>query len=107
MFKKLSFRLSFVLILSLGIIVSVFTIYLVNDRSEQLEATILNKGIASAQTGAKIMSAILDNIVESKIFTEEQIFNFTLKPIPLKGEMLAAYRKVSIDKINNIQKLVR
>jgi serine phosphatase RsbU (regulator of sigma subunit) len=104
MFKKLSVRLSFALIFILGTIVTLFTIYLVNDRSEQLKETILNKGIASAQTGAKIMGEILDNVVENNIFSESELFNFSLKPIPLKGEILAAYRKIPLAKINNIQK---
>jgi serine phosphatase RsbU (regulator of sigma subunit)/HAMP domain-containing protein len=104
MFKKLAVRLSFALILIMGSIVTIFTVYLVNERSEHLKETILNKGIASAQTGARIMSEILDNVVENKIFTEDELFNFSLKPIPLNSEILAAYRKISIDKINNIQK---
>jgi hypothetical protein len=104
MFKKLSVRLSFALIIFLGLIVTLFTIYLVDDRSNQLKETILNKGIASAQTGSKIMSKILDNIVDTKTYTQNELFNFALKPIPLQGEILASYRKVSIEKINEIQK---
>ena len=104
MFKKLSIRLSFALIVILGVIVTLFTVYLVNDRSKQLKETILNKGIASAQTGAKIMSKILDNIVDTKTFSRDQLFDFSLKQIPLSGELLVAYRKISIDKINDIQK---
>jgi serine phosphatase RsbU (regulator of sigma subunit) len=104
MFKKLSIRLSFALIFILGIIVTLFTAYLVNDRSNQLKETILNKGIASTQTGAKIMSKILDNVVDTKLYSENQVFNFALKPIPLDGDILASYRKISINKINEIQK---
>jgi serine phosphatase RsbU (regulator of sigma subunit) len=104
MFRKLSIRLSFVLILILGLVVAIFTIYLVNDRSSQLKDTILNKGIASAKTGAKIMSKILDNVVDNKIYTKDELFNFALKPIPLKGGILASYRKISLEKINEIQK---
>lgn len=104
MFKKLSVRLSFVLIIILGSIVTLFTIYLVNDRSAQLKDTILKKGIASAQTGAKIMSEILDNIVENKIFSLDEIFNDTLVPVPLKHKVLEAYGRMSLDKLNTIQK---
>lgn len=104
MFKKLSVRLSFVLIFILGSIVTLFTIYLVNDRSSQLKDTILKKGIASAQTGAKIMSEILDNIVENKIFSLEQLFNDTLVPVPLKHKVLEAYGRMSLNKLNTIQK---
>ncbi len=104
MFKKLSVRLSFALIVILGTINTIFTIYLVDERSEQLKDTILKKGIASAQTGAKIMSKILDNIVDNKVFTVEQIFNDTLVPIPLDRDVMVAYRKIPITKINEIQK---
>ncbi len=75
MLKKLSFRLSFLLIIILGSIVTVFTIYLINDRSDQLKQMMLQKGIAAAKTGAKIMSETLDNIVENKIYTKEELFN--------------------------------
>jgi serine phosphatase RsbU (regulator of sigma subunit) len=104
MFKKLSTRLSFALIFILGIIVTLFTIYLVNERSTQLKETILDKGIASTQTGAKIMSQILDNIIDNKVYTEEELFNYSLKPIPLQSDILASYRNISLDKINEIQK---
>jgi serine phosphatase RsbU (regulator of sigma subunit) len=104
MFKKLSVRLSFALIVILGVIVSLFTAYLVQDRSSQLKEFMLSKGIASAQTGAKLMGHLLENVVENNAFTDQQLFDFTLKPIPLQGEVLAAYRKVSIEKINDIQK---
>jgi serine phosphatase RsbU (regulator of sigma subunit) len=104
MFKKLSVRLSFVLIIILGLVNTIFTIYFVNDRSVQLKKAILNKGIASAQTGAKIMSKILDNVIDNKIFTIDQIFNDTLVPIPLDRDVLVAYRKIPLSKINEIQK---
>lgn len=104
MFKKLSVRLSFVLIIILGLVNTIFTIYFVNDRSVQLKKAILNKGIASAQTGAKIMSKILDNVIDNKIFTVNQIFNDTLVPIPLDRDVLVAYRKIPLSKINEIQK---
>ena len=104
MFKKLSFRLSFALIIILGIIVTLFTIYLVNDRSEQMEKMILDKGKAVAQTGAKIMGEILENVVENKIYSEDELFNDTLIPIPLKPEIIPLYRNIPLDKINDIQK---
>lgn len=104
MFKKLSTRLSFALIIILGSIVTLFTIYLVNDRASQLKDTILKKGIATAQTGAKIMGEILDNVVENNIFTLEELFNDTLVAIPFKSEVLSSYGRISLDKLNTIQK---
>jgi len=104
MFKKLSVRLSFALILILGTVNTLFTIYLVNDRSDQLKETILKKGIASAQTGAKIMSKILENVVDTKMFTLRQLFNDTLVPIPIDRKIMVAYRKIPLAKISEIQK---
>jgi len=104
MFKKLSVRLSFALIIILGTINTLFTAYLVNERSDQLKDTILKKGIGTAQTGAKIMSEILDNVVDNKVFTIDQLFNDTLVPIPLDREIMVSYRKIPISKINEIQK---
>jgi serine phosphatase RsbU (regulator of sigma subunit) len=104
MFKKLSVRISFALIVILGSIVTLFTVYFVRDRSNQLKDTILKKGIASSQTGAKIMSEILDNVVENKIFSLQQLFNDTLVAIPIKREILDAYGRLSLEELNNIQK---
>jgi len=104
MLKKLSFRLSFFLMIILGSIVVVFTIYLVNDRSDQLKKMMLQKGIAAAQTGAKIMSETLDNIVENNIYTKEELFNDTLVPIPLHDSIIELYKGISKADIINIQK---
>ena len=106
MFKKLSFRLSFALIIILGIIVTLFTIYLVNDRTEQMEDMILKKGKAVSQSGAKIMGEILKNVVINNIYSEKKLFNDTLVAIPFRPEILAQYRKVEKDfkKINEMQK---
>lgn len=104
MFKKLSVRLSFALIIILGSIVTLFTIYLVNDRSTQLKDTILKKGIASAQTGAKIMSEMLDNIVENKVYSFSDLFNDTLVPVAFRHDILDSYGRLSLNQLKNIQK---
>ncbi|RLD67258.1 MAG: hypothetical protein DRI95_05105 [Bacteroidetes bacterium] len=104
MFKKLSFRLSFFLMIILGSIVTVFTIYLINDRSDQLKQMMLQKGIAAAKTGAKIMSETLDNVIENNIYTKEELFNDTLLAIPLPDSIFNLYKSVSKEDIANIQK---
>lgn len=106
MFKKLSFRLSFFLVILLGTIVSIFTGYLVNDRSKQLKDMMLQKGIAAAQTGAKVMSEILDNVVEHDIYSLNDLFNDSLSPIPFPDSILLKYKKAGINdaQISNIQK---
>ncbi|MFN8257671.1 MAG: SpoIIE family protein phosphatase [Bacteroidales bacterium] len=92
------------LIAILGTINTIFTIYLVQERSEQLKKAILDKGIAAAQTGAKIMGEILENVADTKVYTLDQLFNDTLVPIPIEREVLKAYRKIPLSKINEIQK---
>ncbi len=106
MFKKLSFRLSFFLVILLGTIVSIFTGYLVNDRSKQLKEMMLQKGIAAAQTGAKVMSELLDNVVEHNIYTQEDLFNDSLVPIDFPDSVLTKYKLAGISQkqISNIQK---
>jgi serine phosphatase RsbU (regulator of sigma subunit) len=106
MFKKLSFRLSFFLVVLLGTIVSIFTGYLVEDRSKQLKDMMLQKGIAAAQTGAKVMSEILDNVVEHDIYSLDELFNDSLVPIPFPDSVLIKYKAEGINdtQIGNIQK---
>ena len=104
MFKKLSFRLSFFLMMLLGTIVTIFTVYLINDRSEQLREMMLQKGNVAAKTGAEIMSEYLDNIVEYKIFSIEELFNDTLVPISMPDSILELYKNISEKEIKNIQK---
>ena len=76
--SSLDFPSTRFLIVILGTIVSIFTTYLVNDRSDQLKQMMLQKGIAAAQTGAKIMSETHDNIIENNIYSEEELFNDSL-----------------------------
>ncbi|OQY04434.1 MAG: hypothetical protein B6I20_03050 [Bacteroidetes bacterium 4572_117] len=104
MFKKLSFRLSFFLMVILGTIVTIFTIYLINDRSDQLKKMMLQKGIAAAQTGAKIMGVTLESIVENGNYTKTGLFNDSLTPIPLPNSILTQYKDISEEDIKNIQK---
>jgi len=104
MFKKLSFRLSFFLMVLLGTIVTVFTVYLINDRSEQLKEMMLQKGNIAAKTGAKIMGEFLDNVLEHNIYTKEELFNDTLVPIPISDSILKLYKDISKEQTQNIQK---
>jgi serine phosphatase RsbU (regulator of sigma subunit) len=104
MFKKLSFRLSFFLMILLGTIVTVFTVYLINDRSEQLREMMLQKGNIAAKTGAKIMGEFLDNIVEHDIYTKAELFNDTLVPIPIPDSVSVLYKDKTKEQIENIQK---
>ncbi|MEN9443875.1 MAG: hypothetical protein RIS47_765, partial [Bacteroidota bacterium] len=102
MFKKLSVRVSVVLILVLGFVITLFTIYLVEDRSEQMRNTIFRKGIAAAQTGAKIMSVTLDHLVDNKIYTREQLFNDSLVLIPIPNHVLRRYGALSADELSKL-----
>ncbi len=103
MFKKLSVRVSLALIIVLGVIITVFTIYLVNDRSEQMREMILNKAIAAAQTGAKIMSVTFDNIIDNEVFSEKEFFDYSLEPIQFPEQIVKSYGNISKDNLDKLQ----
>lgn len=103
MFKKLSVRVSLALIIVLGVIISIFTMYLVNDRSEQMRKMILNKAIAAAQTGGKIMSVTFDNIVDNEVFTEKEMFDYTLEEIPFSDAIKKSYGNISDEEVAKLR----
>jgi hypothetical protein len=59
MLKRLSGKVSLVLIVILGTILKIFTFYLVTDRAETINTFLLDKGKRLAQIGAKVMSEVL------------------------------------------------
>ena len=80
MLKKLSTKVSLALIAVMAAVTGVFTWYLVRDLTRQANAVILEKGIASAQTGATIMSGTLDHIIDNGLFSVDEVFDSTLTP---------------------------
>ncbi|MFC1566594.1 SpoIIE family protein phosphatase [bacterium] len=104
MFKKLSTKISIFTIVCISIIIVIFSIYLVNNRTRNLHATILQKGIASAHTGKTMMEFILKSVVDNGIFPEEELFKQTLVPVSLSDEVIKKYKDISIDDLKKIQK---
>ena len=82
MIKRLSAKVSLVLIVVLGLILTFFTFYLIRDRAEATNRLILDKGKRLAQIGAKVMSQVLENGLSSGQYTRDMLFDFTLEPIP-------------------------
>ena len=104
MLKKLSTRLSLVLIVVMTAVMALFGSYLVHQRTDELETVILQKGIASARTGAKVMEAMLEQAVGDGRFTIDQIFDRGRVPIQLPPEVLATYGPLAEEHHHVIQK---
>jgi hypothetical protein len=104
MAEKLLARLSVILIVAMVIIMTAFTVYLVHDRSREMNEMIMEKGVAAAKTGATIMGRILDGIVDNGLFTIDEVFDRTLVPINLPEKITNGYRGVSEKALSSIRK---
>jgi len=82
MSQKLSIKIAGILIMVMVVIMSVFTFYFVNSRSENMEAELLSKGRIEALTGAKMMEQLLEEQLNSGRFTLEDVFDTNYVPIP-------------------------
>ena len=92
MFRRLSTKLSIILMIFMLLIFAAYTIYLVHDRSRQLNKIILEKGIASSKTGAKILSSILERIIDDGVFTINEVFDHRLEAVILPERIRNAYK---------------
>ena len=104
MLKKLSAKVSLALIAVLAAVMAVFTWYLVRDLTRKTNEVILEKGIASAKTGATIMGGLLDHIVDNGLFTVEEVFDLALTPVRLPKRILDGYRGASRKDLEAVQK---
>lgn len=82
MSQKLSIKIAGVLIIVMVVIMSIFTIYFVKSRSENMEDELLSKGRIEALTGAKMMEKQLESLITSDRFSEADIFDTNYVPIP-------------------------
>jgi methyl-accepting chemotaxis protein len=82
MSRKLSLKIAGILIMVMVIIMSIFTVYFVNSRSQNMEEELLSKGKIEAMTGAKMMEQLLEEQISSGKFTVEDIFDTNYVPIP-------------------------
>ncbi|MBT4551824.1 SpoIIE family protein phosphatase [bacterium] len=104
MFKKLSVRVSLLIMIIITIVMIGFTVFLIKDRSEELEEIIINKGVTSAKIGADIMEDVLTTIIDNGIFTKKEVFNFELVPIELPRKLTQKYKNVSEKQLNSIKR---
>lgn len=104
MLKKLSVRLSLAIIIVMVLVLGLFTVYLVRDRSRQLHESIMHKGISAAQTGATVMGKMFDTIIDNDFFTLAEVFDSTLVPIDLPEKIIRGYGDISEEQRSAIQK---
>lgn len=96
MFKKLSTKISLVLIAVMAILMAVLTIYLVEDRTQETNRLILEKGIEASSVGARITGEMLDGVIDNGIFSIKEVFNRELIPIEFPPAITGKYRDAGI-----------
>jgi methyl-accepting chemotaxis protein len=82
MSNKLSIKIAAILIMVMVVIMSFFTVYFVRSRTSSMEAELLSKGSILAHTGAKMMERLLQDALNSRKFTTDDIFDTNYIPIP-------------------------
>ncbi|HEY6873328.1 MAG TPA: HAMP domain-containing protein, partial [Geobacteraceae bacterium] len=82
MTRKLSLKITIILILVMVAIMTVFTVYFIRSRTANMEEELLSKGRIEALAGARIMERTLRDALESGRFTEAELFDEQYVPIP-------------------------
>jgi methyl-accepting chemotaxis protein len=82
MSQKLSVKIAGILILVMVVIMTIFTVYFVKSRSENMEEELLSKGRIEAMTGAKMMEQLIEEQVSNNRFTLDEVFDTNYVPIP-------------------------
>ncbi|AJE02013.1 methyl-accepting chemotaxis protein [Geobacter pickeringii] len=82
MFKKLSVKITAILILVMVVIMTAFTVYFVRSRGAAREEELLARGRIEALTGAKMAEQILAEAIRSGALTEGDVFDEKYVPIP-------------------------
>ncbi len=82
MSRKLSIKIAAILIMVMVVIMTAFTVYFVKSRSKNMEEELLSKGRIEALAGAKMMERLLEEQLENRRFTMEEIFDTNYVPIP-------------------------
>lgn len=80
--KRLAVKIVGILILVMMFIMTMFTIYFVRWRSENMYADLQSKGKILAITGASAMERLLSEAVRDGKFTEAELFDSGYQPIP-------------------------
>jgi methyl-accepting chemotaxis protein len=82
MSKKLSVKITTILILVMFLIGTTFAVYFVKSRRHNMEEELLSKGRILALTGAKSMERVLNEAVTNGQLTDADIFDERYQPIP-------------------------
>jgi len=82
MSQKLSVKIAGILILVMVVIMTIFTVYFVKSRSENMEEELLSKGRIEAMTGAKMMEQLIEEQISNNRFTLDEVFDTNYVPIP-------------------------
>ncbi len=82
MSEKLSIKIASILIMVMVVIMSIFTIYFVKSRSENMEEELLSKGRIEALVGARMMEQIIEEQLASGRLSLEDVFDTNYVPIP-------------------------
>jgi len=101
--KKLSIRLSLVLTVALTTLLGIFTIWIINVRTAELHRVMLEKGVTAAVSGAQTVGSTLDGVVDNGLFTVQQVFDHTLKPILMPEKVLNGYKGIDPKTIATVQ----
>jgi methyl-accepting chemotaxis protein len=78
----LSLKIAAILIMVMVVIMTAFTVYFVKSRSENMEEELLSKGRIEALAGAKMMERLLEEQIDNKRFTMDELFDTNYVPIP-------------------------
>ena len=96
MFRKLSAKISLALIAVMSLLMAAFTIYLVRNRTREMNRLILEKGIAASTIGARISGNILDNMIDNGIYSIKEVFEREMIPVELPPAITKKYRDAGI-----------
>lgn len=106
MFKKLSTKISLILIAVMTILMAALTFYFVQDRTKEMNRLILEKGVSAASAGARVMGEMLDSVIDNGVFSLQDVFDRKLIPVELPPAMISKYRDsgVGLQDFASIQK---
>ncbi len=94
--KSLHFKLILSLAAALGLLMTFYTVYQVQNVREQVEADLTAKGFALAKSAAQGLGALMENDIKNGVITEEKLFDRNYKmfqdaPEPNKRKYHAAF----------------
>ncbi|MCX5785527.1 MAG: SpoIIE family protein phosphatase [Elusimicrobia bacterium] len=106
MFRKLSTKISLALIAIMSLLMALFTVGLIRNRTKEMDRLILEKGITAATVGARFTGNTLDNMIDNGIFSINEVFDRELVPIKLPSAITRKYLAAGIEpkSLSSVQK---